>query len=140
VSIIHGLTNSFKTQLLSGQHDLSSDVLKIALYSSLAELGPQTTAYSATAEVTGTGYSAGGATLSGAAISISNGVAFVDFSDVSWANSSITARGALIYNASKSNKSVMVLNFGIDRASSGSTFQVKFPTANKDSALIRIGG
>lgn len=140
MSIIQGLVNSFKTQLLTGTHDLSSDVIKIALYSSTADLGPATAAYTATGEVTGTGYSAGGKTLTGASISISNGVAYVDFDDAEWTASTITARAALIYNASKSNKAIMVLNFGSDRSSSASTFRVKFPVANKDSALIRIGG
>lgn len=139
MAIVQGPTNSFKQEVLQKQHNLVSDVLKIALYSSSASLGAETTVYTTTGEVIGTGYSAGGATLAGAAINISQGVVYIDFTDATWPASTITARGALIYNASAANKSVWALNFGSDRSSSASTLTVKFPNADADSAIFRFG-
>jgi len=136
--IVQGLTDSFKEELLSGTHDFTSDTFKIALYTSDASLGNSTTVYTTSNEVSGTGYTAGGATLTGAAIAFASGVAYVDFSDVTWASSTITARGALIYNSSKSNKAVIVLDFGSDRTSSASPFVVTFPAATANDALIRL--
>ena len=118
MAITQALCTSFKTEILGGTHDLDTDVLKIALYTSSATLDATTTAYSSTNEVSGTGYTAGGETVSGATITSSGTTAFVDFSDVTWSSSTITARGALIYNSSKSNKAVAVLNFGSDKSSS----------------------
>lgn len=132
------LTTSFKSELLSGTHQLATHVLKIALYSSSASLGPDTTAYTTTGEVSGTGYSAGGSTLSGAAISTQNGVAFVDFSDVTWPSSTITARGAMIYNSSASNRAIAIMDFGTDRSSSNTTFSVVFPDPTGTAAIIRL--
>ena len=139
MAIFQGATNSFKKELLEKVHNLTSDSLYIALYSSSASLGPNTTAYSATNEITGTGYVAGGKLLTGAATAISNNVAYVDFTDAAWTVSTLTARGALIYNSSASNKAIWVLNFGSDRTSTASTFTVRFPSADSDSAIIRIG-
>lgn len=136
---IQGPTDSFIQEVFQKQHGLLTDVLKIALYDSTADLGPQTTAYTASGEVTGTGYSAGGATLSGATLGFRNGVVYFDFTDPTWASSSITARGALVYNASSSNKSVWVLNFGRDIVSSNTTFTVRFPSNDADSAVFRFG-
>lgn len=138
MAITQALCTSFKTEILGGTHDLDTDVLKIALYTSSATLDATTTAYSSTNEVSGTGYTAGGETLSGAAITSSGTTAFVDFSDVTWSSSTITARGALIYNSSKSNKAVAVLNFGSDKSSSNGNFVVSFPTADANNAIIRI--
>jgi len=135
--IVQGTTDTFKQELLSGTHDFTGDTFKMALYTSDASLSRSTTTYSATNEVSGTGYTAGGAALTGATITLSNGVAYVDFDDVTWAASSITARGALIYNSSKSDRAVMVLDFGSDRTSNPD-FTVKLPAATAAAALIRL--
>ena len=136
--ITQAMCTSFKADLLGGVQDLDTDVLKIALYTSTATLDASTTAYSTTNEVVGTGYTAGGNTLSGASISSSGTTAFVDFTDTSWTTATITARGALIYNTSKSNKAIAVLDFGSDRSSSGGTFTIQFPAATASDAILRI--
>ena len=137
--ITQAMCNSFKTELLGGTHDLDTDTIKIALYTSSATLGASTTAYSTTNEVTGsTGYTAGGNTLSGAAITLSGSTAIVDFTDTTWSSSTITARGALIYNSSKSDKAIAVLDFGSDKSSTNGDFTVVFPTADASNAIIRI--
>jgi hypothetical protein len=130
-------TTSFTTELLQGIHNFSTDVFKIALYTAGADLGVDTTAYNASNEVSGVGYVAGGINLTGVAVSSADGVSFVDFSDAVWNPSVFTARGGLIYNSSKSNRSVAVLNFGADKTST-STFTVQMPAATATSALIRI--
>lgn len=136
--ITSAICNSFKTELLTATHNLTSHTIKVALYSSTATLNASTTAYTTTGEVTGDGYSAGGATLSGASISLSGNTAIVDFSDASWPASTITARGALIYNSSAANRAIAVLDFGTDRMSTNTTFTVTFPTADANSAIIRL--
>lgn len=136
MAITTALCNSFKQEILEGVHG-TADVYKVALYTSTATLGASTTAYSATNEVSGTGYTAGGATLSGLLTGLSSGTAYMTFSDPSWASASITARGCLIYNSSKSNKAVAAFDFGGDVTSTNGTFTVDFPAAGA-SALIRI--
>ena len=139
--IVQGPCESFLLELLSATHNFTSDVFKVALYTSAASLGPTTTAYSSVNEVAGAGYTSGGATLTptiGSDRQGANFAAFVDFADVEWVSSTIVARGALIYNSSKSNKAVWALNFGIDRSSNNSTFPLVFPTADFSSALIRL--
>jgi hypothetical protein len=137
--ITQAMCNSFKTELLGGTHDLDTDTIKIALYTSSATLGASTTAYSTTNEVTGsTGYTAGGNTLSGASITLSGSTAIVDFSDTTWSSATITARGALIYNSSKSDKAIAVLDFGSDKSSTNGDFTVVFPAADASNAIIRI--
>lgn len=136
--ITAGLTNSFKEQLLLGVHDFSTDTLKMALYTASAELGPDTTEYTATGEVSGTGYTATGQVLTGVTVELSQGVAYVSFDDPTWTASTFTTRGALIYNVTKSNKSIGVLNFGLDQTMLSQQFQVQLPTNNADNALIRI--
>lgn len=139
MAITQAMCNSFKTELLGGTHDLDTDVIKIALYTSSATLDASTTAYSTTNEVTGSaGYTAGGNTLSGATISLSGSTAIVDFSDTTWSSATITARGALIYNSSKSNKAIAVLDFGSDKSSTNGDFTVVFPAADASNAIIRI--
>jgi len=137
MAITAALCNSYKQEILSGTHT-SSDTYKIALYTSSATLSKATTAYSSTNEVSGTGYSAGGATLGSFATSLDTDTAILDFADASWANSTITARGALIYNSSKSNKAVAVLDFGGDITSTAGTFTVTFPAAAAATGLVRI--
>jgi hypothetical protein len=136
--ITAGLTTSFKYQLLLGVHDLSVDTIKIALYLTDASLGASTTVYTTTNEVTGTGYTAGGVTATNVIVSTSNGVAFVSFDNPTWAGVTFTTQGALIYNASKANKSIGVINFGQPQAMTNQGFQILMPAASSDSALIRI--
>lgn len=138
MAITQAICASFKQELLGGTHDLDTDTLKIALYSSSATLNSATTAYSTTNEITGTGYTAGGATLSGAAISLDSTTAILDFTDVSWSTATFTARGALIYNSSKSNKAIAVLDFGGDQSVTAGTFTIQFPAADATNAIIRL--
>lgn len=138
--IVAGLTNSFKEQLLLGVHDFSVDTLKIALYTSSAVLGPDTPVYTAAAEVSGAGYSAGGETLTNVSVSLSltQGIAYVSFDNPTWNAATFSTRGALLYNASKANKSIAVLNFGIDQTMLSQQFQIQLPTNNADNAIIRV--
>jgi hypothetical protein len=132
MAITRGYTHSFVQELMQGVHDLTTDVIKIALYTDAATLGPETTAYSATNEVSGTGYSSGGKTFSLESgfptQSATTGQYNFRFADVTWTSASFTARGALIYNSSQSNKSIMVLDFGGNRTVTSSTFTVSNPT------------
>ena len=132
--------NSFKTEVLGGTHDLDTDVIKLALYTSSASLSASTTAYSATNEVSssGTNYTAGGNTLAGAAITLDGSTAIVDFTDTAWTTATFTARYGLIYNSSKTNKAIAVLDFTTDQTATNGTFTVVFPTANSSSAIIRL--
>lgn len=138
MAVIAGLTNSFKKEILEGVHDLSANTLKIALFTDDADLTPGTTAYSTGNEVTSTNYTAGGNTLEGNVINQSGSTVYVDFDDTDWSSVSFSVRGALIYNSSKSDKSVAVLDFGLSIDASSSTFTVKFPTADVNDAIIRI--
>ena len=138
MAISQTMCSSFKQQILLGEHDLETDVLKIALYTSSATLGASTTVYTTSDEVVGTGYVAGGNTLTGATVSLSGTIALVTFDNTTWAASTITARGALIYNSSKSNKAIAVLDFGGDKTSTAGNFTVQFPTNDASSAIIRI--
>ena len=138
MAITQAMCTSFKTELLGGVHDLDTDAIKIALFTSTATLGAATTAYSTTNEVSGTGYTAGGNTLTGAAISASGTTAIVDFDNTTWASSTITARGAMIYNSSKSNRAIAILDFGSDKTSTDGDFTVQFPVADASNAILRI--
>lgn len=135
------LTTSFKQQLLQGIHDFrtTGDTFKIALYSSSADLNSSTTAYSTDGEISGDGYTAGGATLTNVDPAGNGTVGYTSFGTVTWANSIISARGALIYNSTESgNPSVMVLDFGMTRSSESGSFTITFPTFNSQQALIRL--
>lgn len=138
MAITSAVCNSFKQELFGGIHDLDTDAIKIALYTSAATLGASTTVYTTSSEVVGAGYVAGGNTLTGAVISLDGSVAIVDFSDTTWSNATITARGALIYNSSKGNKAIAVIDFGGDKTSTNGDFTVVFPTATGTNAIIRI--
>ena len=133
-SILQTQTTSFKTQLYTGVHNLSTDTLKIALYTASADLNESTTVYSATNEVTGTGYVAGGVVLTGVTISSSGYTAYVDFADAVF-GASVTARCALIYNVTQGNKSIAVLDFGSDKTSTN--FTITMPANTATAALIR---
>jgi hypothetical protein len=138
VAITQAVCNSFKSELLSGVHDLLVDTIKIALFTSSADLGASTTAYSTTGESSGTGYTAGGAALASPTIALDGSVAVVDFANVTFPMVSITARGALIYNSSKANRSIAVYDFGADRVSTNGDFTVVFPNPTASLGLIRI--
>jgi len=133
-SILQTQTTSFKTELYTAVHNLSTDTLKIALYTAAADLNESTTVYSATNEVTGTGYVAGGVALTGVTISSSGYTAYVDFADVVF-GASVTARCALIYNVTQGNKSIAVLDFGSDKTSAN--FTITMPANTATAALIR---
>ena len=133
-SIVQTQTTSFKKELYQGIHDLSTDTLKIALYTANADLNAATTVYSTTNEVTGGGYTAGGVVLTGTTISSDGYTAYVNFNNASF-SASVTARCALIYNASEGNKSIAVLDFGSDKTSS--SFTITMPSNTATTALIR---
>jgi hypothetical protein len=133
-SIVQTQTTSFKKELYQAIHNLASDTLKIALYTANADLNAATTAYSATNEVTGSGYSAGGITLTGVTINSDGYTAYVNFNNAAF-SASVTARCALIYNSSKANRSIAVLDFGSDKTST--SFTVVMPANTATAALIR---
>jgi hypothetical protein len=136
MSIIQTQTTSFKAQLYQGIHDLTTDVIKIALYTASADLNEDTTVYSATNEVANTGtYSAGGAQLTPITVASSGYTAYVGFPNISWTGA-ITARCALIYNVTQGNKSIAVLDFGSDKTST-TTFTITMPANTATAALIR---
>jgi len=137
MSIIQTQTTSFKAELYQAIHDLTTDTLKIALYTNSATLNETTTAYSATNEITGTGYTAGGVTITGVTVNSSGYTAYVSFNNPSWTSASFTTRAALIYNSSKANRSIAVLDFGSDKTVSNNTFLITLPTNNASDALIR---
>lgn len=138
MAITTAMCTSFKQELFEAEHDFTADTFKIALYTNAATLGASTTAYTTTNEVSGTGYTAGGETLTVVAPTTDGTSALVDFNDVAISNSTITARGALIYNSSKSNKAVAVYDFGSDQSSTASTFTITMPTADATNGILRI--
>lgn len=134
-SIVQTQTTSFKKELYQGIHDLSTDTIKIALYTAAADLNAATTVYSSTNEVVASGYTAGGQVMTGVQISSDGYTAYVNWNNVSW-TTSVTARCALMYNATKGNKSVAVLDFGSDKTST-TTFLITMPANTSTAALIR---
>lgn len=156
MAITQAMCTSFKAEILLAVHDFrptGGDAFKLALYTSSASLDANTTAYTATNEVSGTNYTAGGGSLVNLGVVTSNntastGTGFTDFSDLTFANSTITARGALIYNSTPSansnanttltNAAVAVLDFGSDKTSTAGDFTIIFPTASNTTAIIRI--
>jgi len=133
-SILQTQTTSFKKELYTGVHNLSTNTLKIALYTAAADLNEATTVYSSVNEVSGTGYSLGGVALTGVTINSSGYTAYVDFADVVF-GASVTARCALIYNVTQGNKSIAVLDFGSDKTSTN--FTITMPANTATAALIR---
>ena len=142
MAITQAMCTSFKKELLEAKHNFllsGGNTFKIALYTSSATLSAATTAYSATNEVSGTNYTAAGNTLTRIDPSSSGTTALTDFADTTWSSSTITARGAVIYNDTASgDPSVIVLNFGADKSSSAGDFTITFPTADASDAIIRI--
>ena len=142
MAITQAVCNSFKEQLLGAVHDFDSgsgQVFKLAMYSSAATLDANTTVYTSTNEVGNTGqYSAGGGVLTSQQVSLDGSVAIIDFADLSFTGVTLTARGALIYNTSASNKSVCVLDFGADKTATSGTFTIQFPAFTSAAAILRI--
>jgi hypothetical protein len=137
MAITQAMCTSFKADVLNKEQDLEADTLKIALYTSSATLDATTTAYSATNEISGTGYSAGGVTLTSTTVATTGTTAYFDADDPEWTSASFTARGALIYNSTNADKAIAVLDFGGDFTVSSGTFRIVFPAAGA-SAIIRI--
>jgi hypothetical protein len=136
--ITQAFCNVAKRDFLGGVH-AAGDVYKLALFSDAATLNADTTAYAATGEISGTGYTAGGVTLAGRANSLVGTVGILDWNDAQWVAATFSgARGALLYNSSKSNAAIAVLNFGSDRAVTAGTFTVQFPNPSATEALIRV--
>lgn len=136
MSILQTQTTSFKAELYQGIHDLTTDVIKIALYTANANLNADTTAYTTTNEIVGTGYTAGGKVMTGITVNTSGYTAYVGFDNVTWNPGAFTARCALIYNSSQGNKSVAVLDFGSDKTTTTS-FTITMPANTASTALIR---
>jgi hypothetical protein len=150
LALVQTLATSFKVEILDGIHNFgtgvirastAADTFKIALYTANATLNATTTAYSATDEITGTGYTAGGNTLTISQVPTSTStetVAWLNFADTSWVNATFSTNGALIYNSTQGNKAVAVLNFGSTKTTTNQTFTVTFPASSSSAALIRI--
>lgn len=140
--IIQGATNTFKTGLASGTFNFATDTFKIALYTGAADIGPTTSAYTATNEITGTGYTVGGEVLT---VSVqpttgsdtNNTTAYLSFSNVTWNPAAFTCRGAIIYKSGGGDPTVCILDFGSDKTCT-TTFEVQFPDPTSTSAIIRI--
>jgi|TARA_R100000081_G_scaffold89414_1_gene62268 hypothetical protein len=155
MAITTAMATSFKSELLQGIHNFhngsgggtttttgTGNTFKIALFTSSATMSASTTAYATTNEVSGTGYTAGGNTLTNVDPTTSGTTALTDFADTTWSSSSITARGALIYNSSttagSANRAVAILDFGADKTSTSGDFTIQFPAADASNAIIRI--
>lgn len=143
MAIQQGLTNSFKQEMLQAGQNLLTDTLYMALYTAFSDIGPLTTEYTTSNEVTGTGYTAGGVEVTGAVITTStsgttSGTVYVNFDNVSWPGANFIARGALIYNVTQGNKSVAVLDFGTDKSFNSVNNTVTMPVNSATTALIRF--
>ena len=145
MAITQAIANSFKKELLEGQHEFQfgGDKFKLALYSSSATLNSATTSFTTTGQVGNSGtYTSGGGALvqPNPSTSVASGVAIVTFDNLSFTSASITARGALIYNTSATNKAVAVLDFTADKISTSGTFTIIFPAFTTSAAILRISG
>ena len=143
MAITQAMTTSFKRQLLEAGHNFKTsgaggNSFKIALYTNAASLDAGTTVFTTSNEASGTNYVSGGLALTNATPATSGTTAFCDFSDVTWSASSITARGAMIYNTNLTNAAVAILDFGADKTSTSGDFTVQFPTADATNAIIRL--
>ena len=138
MAIVQALANTFKEDLMDTTANLEANTLKVALYDNTATLSSATTAYATANEATGTNYTAGGEAMTGMAVTLDGSTAIFDADNVSWANATITAQAALIYNNSLSNAAIAVLDFGGNKTSTNGTFEIQMPNANASTALIRI--
>ena len=137
MALVQGMCSSFKQESWLGIHDLETDVLNLALYISAADLGPSTTVYTTSSEVVGTGYTAGGVVLLNPQVLLSGTTAYFSCDNAAWPGSSFVARGGLIYNSTKANRAVAVLDFGSDKTA-GPNFTVQIPAATATTALLRF--
>jgi hypothetical protein len=137
MTIVQTLCSSFKQESWLAIHDLDTDILKMSLYTSAASIGPDTTVYTAAEEVIGTGYLAGGVILINVQVLLSGSTAYVTFDNPAWPGSNFVTRGALIYNSSKANRAIAVLDFGADKTA-GPNFTVQLPAASATTAVIRF--
>lgn len=137
MAITHSLTTSYRVASYNADIDFGSDTFKMALYTSAATLGPDTTAYTATEEVVGTGYTAGGATITGITIYSGSPGAYIDFNNPEWSGATFTARGALVYRVGAGDPSVAVIDFGEEKTVSSGLFRVDLPPATEATAIIR---
>jgi hypothetical protein len=142
MAITQAVCNTFKSELLGAVHDFDSgsgQAFKLALYTSAANLSAATTAYTSSGEVANSGqYTATGGILQSQQVSLDGSVGIVDFADLSFTGVTLTARGALIYNTSASNKAVCVLDFGADKTATSGTFTIVFPAFTSAAAILRI--
>jgi hypothetical protein len=141
MAIIQTLTTSFKVELAQGLHNFTTgtgDVFKLALYTANADLGASTTAYTTAGEVSGTNYSAGGITLTNVTPSFQGTTAYWSFEDATFTNVTLTTNGALIYNTTNGNRSVCVLNFGVNITKTAANLVITFPVDNATNAIMRI--
>jgi hypothetical protein len=140
MALQQGQTLSFRSDIVQGEQDLSTDTLYMALYTGFATLGPTTAVYTTENEVEGTGYDAGGVEITGVTIAtdVNTNTVYINFDNVSWPGASFTARGALIYNSSKSDKSVAVLDFGSDKIFTSVSNTVTMPVNSSTTALLRF--
>ena len=138
--IQQGLTTSFKQELLTGVQSFGTGDMKLALYTAFSDIGPNTTVYTTSNEVVGTGYTAGGKLLTGMTITADaqTGTVYVTFNNVSWPGANFIARGGLIYNATQGNRSVAVLDFGADKSFTATSNTVTMPANTATTALIRF--
>ena len=143
MAITQAMCTSFKKELLEGGHNFKTsgaggNSFNIALYTSSASLDASTTAYTTSNEASGTGYTAKGKLLTNVTPTTGGTTAFVDFDNVTWSSSTITARGALIFNDTNSDTAVAILDFGSDKSSTSGDFTIQFPTPDATNAIIRI--
>ena len=138
MSITQAMCTQFKRDVMLGLHDLDTDTIKIALYTSSATLNATTTAYATTNEVSGAGYTAGGVTLANASVINNSTSGCFDSDDPSWTSATFTARGALIYNDTESDLAIAVLDFGGNFSVAGGTFRIVFPAQTANTSIVRI--
>ena len=138
----NAICNSFKGQIIQGQHNFTASTgnkFKLAMYTTAATLGASTTSFTTSGQVSSSGYTSGGKALVNSGVKVSGAVAITNFSNVSFTGVTLSARGALIYNSSATNKAVCVLDFGGTKTATAGTFTVQFPAFTTSAAIIRIG-
>jgi hypothetical protein len=141
MAITTAIANSFKEGMLAGTYDVGTDTFKLALYTSSASLGPSTTAYTTTGECTGTNYTAGGVTLTGAAVVLDANTVIIDFDDATFSNITVSdIRGFMIYDSSAADACVTVFDFGSSASVVTSNYTLQFPAATASTGLIRFTG
>ena len=139
MAITQAMCTQFKRDVMLGLHDLDTDTIKIALYTSSATLNATTTTYSATNEIAnGNGYTTGGVTLANASVIVNSTSGCFDSDNPEWTSATFTARGALIYNDTESDLAIAVLDFGGDFSVAGGTFRIVFPAQTANTAIVRI--